>query len=332
MDLGRSLLIAACALLLGAAPAARDPLPSWNDGAAKRAITAYVAKVTREGPDFVPPAERIAVFDNDGTLWSEQPIYNQIAYTLARAAEMTAKDPALRDKPAFAAIASGDRAAIAGLSEQDLLGVAAAVQAGLTVKEHESAARTWLTTARHPRFGRTYASLTYQPQIELMSYLRGAGFRVYIVSGGDVDFMRAYAENAYGVPPEQVIGTSLKSEFVLQDGRPVIRYLPTLGSFDDGPGKPVNIALHIGRAPLVAVGNSDGDQQMLEYSAASARPSLQVLVRHDDAMREYAYDRASKIGKLDKALDEAQTRGWTIVSMKSDWRTIFTPPEPEGRR
>jgi hypothetical protein len=243
---------------------------------------------------------------------------------------MAAKDPALKAKPGFAAISSGDKAAISGLSEQDLLSVAAAVQAGLTVKEHQAEARTWLTTARHPRFGRPYASLTYQPQLELMSYLRAAGFHVYIVSGGDVDFMRAYAEDAYGVPPERVIGTSLKSEYVVKDGRPEVRYLPALGSFDDGPGKPVNITLHIGRAPLVAVGNSDGDQQMLEYSAGSARPSLQVLVHHDDAQREYAYDRASKVGRLDKALDEAQARGWTVVSMKSDWKTIFAPPKQEA--
>ena len=304
---------------------AQDVLPSWNDGPAKQAIVAYVAKTTTPGASFVPTAERIAVFDNDGTLWSEQPVYNQIAYTFARAAHMVAKDPSLRQTPAFAAIASGDRAAIAKLGEKDLLEVAAAVQAGLTPQEHQALARAWLTSARHPRFDRPYATLGYQPQIELMSYLRQAGFRVYIVSGGDVDFMRAYAEEAYGVPPEQVIGTSLKTKFELKDGHPVLTYLPELQSFDDGAGKPSNIALEIGRAPLIAVGNSDGDQQMLEYSAASARPNLQVLVHHDDADREYAYDRASPIGKLDKALDEASARGWTVVSMKSDWKTIFTP-------
>jgi phosphoglycolate phosphatase-like HAD superfamily hydrolase len=313
------------AVLLPLVAWAEDALPSWNEGPAKQAITAYVAKATTPGSGFVPPAERIAVFDNDGTLWPEQPIYTQVAFILAKAAEMAAKDPALRSKPAFAAIASGDEAAISRLTREQLLEVATAVQAGRTVEDYQALARDWLLTTRHPRFGRPYASLAYQPQLELMDLLRRAGFRVYIVSGGEVDFMRAYAEMAYGVPPEQVIGTSLKTRFETSGGRPEIVYLPQLGSYDDGPGKSENIELEIGRAPLVAVGNSDGDQQMLEYSAGSSRPSLQILIHHDDAEREYAYDRSSSVGRLDKALDEARARGWTVVSMKRDWRTLFAP-------
>jgi phosphoglycolate phosphatase-like HAD superfamily hydrolase len=312
-------------LVLFATPAAAqpDPLPSWNAGPVKQAIVGYVAKVTRPGADFVPAEERIAVFDNDGTLWSEQPIYNQLVFALDRAKQMVAKDPSLTATPAFAAAASGDRAALAKLGEKDLMELAFAGQAGLTPQAYTAIVKAWTAQARHPKFARAYTSLIYQPQLELLAYLRGAGFRTYIVSGGEVDFMRTFAQTAYGVPPEQVIGTSLKTRF---DGKG-LTYTPELQSFDDGPGKPSNIALHVGRAPLVAVGNSDGDQQMLEYSAASARPSLQLIVRHDDAAREFAYDRASSIGKLDKALDEAAARGWTVISMQRDWKTVF-PPAP----
>ena len=325
--------LTALALLAGpalAAPPVADPLPSWNAGPAKAAITRYVGKVTAPGPDFVPAPERIAVFDNDGTLWAEQPLYFQVVFVLDRIGEMVAKDPSLRQKPAFAAIADKDMAAIAKLGEKDLLEAAFATQVGLTPGEYQAVAKAWLDQARHPKFHTPYTALTYQPQLELLAYLRGAGFKTYIVSGGDVQFMRVFAEQAYGVPPEQVIGTSQKTRFELRDGKGVLVVQPELGSYDDGPGKPSNIDLHIGRPPLVAVGNSDGDLQMLQYSAASARPNLQVLVRHDDAAREYAYDRTSKIGKLDKALDEAATRGWTVVSMKSDWKTVFpvTPPKP----
>jgi len=307
---------------LGAAQSA-DPLPSWNAGPAKAAITGYVARVTKQGPDFVPPAERIAVFDNDGTLWAEQPIYFQFAFAMERIGQMVAKDPALRQKPAFAAIADRDQAAMAKLSEKDLAEAVFAVQVGLTTAEYQEVARAWLDQARHPRFHTPYTALTYQPQLELLAFLRGAGFKTYIVSGGEVQFMRTFAEQAYGVPPEQVIGSSLTSKFELRDGKGVLITKPVLGSMDDGPGKPSNIDLHIGRQPLVAVGNSDGDLQMLQYSASSTRANLQILVHHDDAVREYAYDRQSKIGKLDKALDEAGARGWTIVSMKNDWKTVF---------
>jgi phosphoserine phosphatase len=306
-----------------AAPPDADPLPSWNAGPAKTAITGYVARVTRQGPDFVPPAERIAVFDNDGTLWAEQPVYFQFAFAMERIEQMVIKDPALREKPAFAAIAGRDQAAMAKLSEKDLMEAILAVQVGLTTSEYQAVAKAWLDQARHPRFHTSYTALTYRPQLELLAYLRGAGFKTYIVSGGEVQFMRVFAEQAYGVPPEQVIGTNLTSKFEIRDGKGVLVAQPALGSIDDGPGKPSNIDLHIGRPPLVAVGNSDGDLQMLQYSASSTRPNLQILVHHDDAVREYAYDRQSKIGKLDKALDEATKRSWTIVSMKSDWKTVF---------
>ena len=313
-----------------AAPPASDPLPSWNEGRTKTAITRYVTKVTALGPDFVPVPERVAVFDNDGTLWAEQPLYFQIVFVLDRIGQMVAKDPSLRQKPAFAAMADKDMTAIAKLGEKDLMEAAFATEAGLTPAEYQAVAKAWLDQARHPKFRTPYTALTYQPQLELLAYLRGAGFKTYIVSGGDVQFMRAFAEKAYDIPPEQVIGTSQKTRFELRDGKGVLVAQSDLGSYDDGPGKPSNIDLHIGRPPLIAVGNSDGDLQMLQYSAASARPNLQVLIHHDDATREYAYDRSSKIGKLDKALDEAVTRGWTVVSMKSDWKTVFsaTPPRP----
>ena len=320
--------LAGSASVASAAPPAVDPLPSWNAGPTKAAIIHYVAKVTVPGPDFVPVPERIAVFDNDGTLWAEQPIYFQVVFVLDRIGEMVAKDPSLRQKPAFAAMADKDMAAIGKLSEKDLIEAAFATQVGLTPAEYQAVAKAWLDQAQHPRYQQPYTALTYQPQLELLAYLRGAGFKTYIVSGGDVQFMRTFAEKSYGIPPEQVIGSSQKTRFELRGGKGTLVAQPELGAYDDGPGKPSNIDLHIGRAPLVAVGNSDGDLQMLQYSAASARPNLQVLIHHDDAAREYAYDRTSKIGKLDKALDEAAARSWTVVSMKADWKTVFPPAPP----
>jgi phosphoglycolate phosphatase-like HAD superfamily hydrolase len=300
-----------------------DPLPSWVPGVTKRSIIIFVTAVSRPGHDFVPPEERIAVFDNDGTLWAEQPMYFQLVFALDRVAELVKANPALRDKPAFAAMADKDMAAITALSEADLMTAALATQDGLEPEEYQSIVRTWLEQARHPSFKAPYPSLVYQPQLELLAYLRANGFKTYIVSGGEVQFMRAFAQEVYGIPPEQVIGTSQKAEYELRAGRGVVLARPELNNIDDGPGKPVNIALHIGRRPLVAVGNSDGDQQMLEYASTPERPGLQILIHHDDAEREYAYDRQSKIGKLDKALDEAGGRGWVVVSMKNDWKTVF---------
>lgn len=326
--LTRRLAILALAAGLAAPPASAreplpDPLPSWNAGPAKQAILSFVDRTTRPGPDFVPPAERIAVFDNDGTLWIEQPLYTQFVFAMDRAAELVAKDPALGQKPAFRAAADKDLAALAKLGDEALMELALASASGLTPEAYRDIAGRWLAQSRHPRFDAPYTQLVYAPQLELLTHLRAAGYRTYIVSGGDVEFMRSFAETTYGVPPEQVIGTSQKSTYASQNGRADVTFQPQLNSLDDGPGKPVNIALHIGRRPVIAVGNSDGDQAMLQYAAARTGPSLMVLVHHDDAAREYAYDRASHVGKLDKALDEARARNWTVVSMKSDWATIF---------
>ncbi len=332
-----SALTALALLAVPAIPAARttpvvaatpsvtaDPLPSWAPGKARQAIIIFVKAVSRPGHDFVPPEERIAVFDNDGTLWAEQPMYFQLVFALDRVGQLVQANPALRDKPAFAAMADRDMAAIARLSETELMTAALATQAGLAPEEYQAIVRTWLAQARHPRFKVAYPSLVYQPQLELLAYLRANGFKTYIVSGGEVQFMRAFAQEVYGIPPEQVIGTSQKAEYELRAGRGVVLAQPEMNSLDDGPGKPVNIALHIGRRPLVAVGNSDGDQQMLEYASTPERRGLQILIHHDDAEREYAYDRQSKIGKLDTALDEADVRGWVVVSMKNDWKMVFS--------
>lgn len=317
------LAIAAALAWPGAAAFAReprhDPLPSWNPGPAKQAILGFVARTTRPGPDFVPPPERIAVFDNDGTLWIEQPIYTQFVFAIDRVGELVAKDPTLREKPAFRAAADKDITALARLDEKSMMELAVATQAGLTPDAYRAVVRAWLASARHTRFDVPYTQLIYEPQRELLSYLRSAGYRTYIVSGGGDEFMRTFAEAAYGVPPEQVIGTSQKATFADAE----VTFQPQLNSLDDGPGKPVNIALQIGRRPVIAVGNSDGDQAMLQYTAARKGPSLVILVHHDDAQREYAYDRASQVGRLDKALDEAGQRNWTVVSMKADWATIF---------
>jgi phosphoglycolate phosphatase-like HAD superfamily hydrolase len=326
----------ACLLFIGAlssaawsaprpgGPLGADPLPSWDDGPPKQAILDFVARTTRPGsPDLLAPEARVAVFDNDGALWSEQPLYNQFVFVLARAAEMARDDPSLLQRPAFAAAASGDPARIGALGDKDLAELLVATQAGLTPEAYAAMVKTWLAGARHGRFMQPYTALVYQPQLELLAYLRKAGFRTYIVSGGEVQFMRVFAQAVYGVPPEQVIGTSLKTRFEFKDGKPVITFLPELDSLDDGPGKPLNILLHIGRIPAIAVGNSDGDLEMLRYSASAPGRSLQILIHHDDSGREYAYDRQASIGRLDKALDEAEGRGWVVVSMRQDWRTVF---------
>ncbi len=310
---------------LGPAWSAADPLPSWNDGPAKQAIEAFVHDVTTPGPRFVAQAARVAVFDNDGTLWAEQPMYFELAFSLDRAKAMAAKDPALLKTPAFQAAASGDPKALAALSEKDVAGLAVATHSGMTTDQFAAAAKAWFASAVHPQRHRPYVTLVYQPQLELLAYLRVNGFSTWIVSGGGVDFMRAFAEGAYGVPPERTIGSSGQTRFELRGGAPALVKLPKIGSVDDGPGKPQNIELHIGRRPILAFGNSDGDQQMLEWAAAQPGPNLELLVHHDDAAREWAYDRKSKIGTLDKAWDEAVVRHWIVVSMKSDWGQVFPP-------
>jgi haloacid dehalogenase-like hydrolase len=315
-----------CVLLLtsGCATVRTDSLPSWNEGSAKQAIVSFVAKVTTPGsPDFVPAAERIATFDNDGTLWAEQPLYVQMFFVLDRVKALAPQHPEWQTTEPFASVLKGDvRGALAG-GDRALLAMVAATSTGMTTTEFEGIVNDWLATARNPKFNQPYTSMVYQPMLELVAYLRANGFKTFIVSGGGVEFMRPWTEKVYGIPPEQVIGSSGKMQFEMRDGKPVLMRLPELGFIDDGPGKPVGINLHIGRRPIFAFGNSDGDLQMMQWTAAGGGARFMGLVHHTDATREWAYDRQSSIGKLDKALDEARIRGWTVVDMKQDWSVIF---------
>ena len=316
----------ACLLLLNVATAQEVGLPSWNDGSAKRDILDFVAKVTKEGSaDFVPVAERIAVFDNDGTLWCEQPMYFQAFFALARVKALAPQHPEWKDKPPFAAILAGDHAAAAKMDQHDVMALLAATHTGITTDEFATIVRSWLSTARHPKYQRPFTELVYQPMLELLDYLRANGFKTFIVSGGGIDFMRVFTEQTYGIPPEQVVGSSSKVKYEMRDGRPVLMKLPELGSIDDGPGKPVNIELHIGRRPIMAFGNSDGDQAMLEWTTAGKGPRFGLIVHHTDAEREFAYDRESSVGRLNKALDAAPSHHWTVVDMRRDWKVVFKP-------
>jgi phosphoserine phosphatase len=301
-----------------------DPLPSWNDGAAKQAITSFVARVTRQGgPDFVALPERIAVFDNDGTLWSEQPIYVQFAFCLDRVRELAPQHPEWKTKEPFKSVLAGDlKGALAG-GDKALYELVAAAQGGVTTDEFAAAVTQWLATAKHPKYARPYTELVYQPMLEVLSYLRANGFKTFIVSGGNVEFMRPWAEKVYGIAPEYVVGSMIETQFELRDGKGVLVQQPGVAFVDDGPGKPTGIHRNIGRRPIAAFGNSDGDQQMLEYTASGPGARLALLVHHTDAARETAYDRDSHIGRLDKTLDEAKTRNWVVASMKDDWKTIF---------
>jgi phosphoserine phosphatase len=317
MKLASTLL---AALLLSAA--AQDPLPSWNEGSPKQAITSFVAKVTRAGDNFVPPAERIAVFDNDGTLWAEQPMYFQAFFIFERIKALAPQHPEWKDKEPFASVLRGDvKAALAG-GEHALLEMAMATHAGMTTEEFDKIVRDWISTAKHPKTGKLYTEMVYQPMLELLAYLRANGFKTFIVSGGGIEFMRPWSEKVYGIPPEQVIGSSIKTKFEVRDGKPVIVRLPELNFIDDKAGKPAAIQHHIGRRPIFAAGNSDGDFQMLEWTTSGKGARLGLIVHHDDAEREWAYDRRSPIGKLDRGLDEAPQRGWTLVSMKNAWKTV----------
>ena len=316
------LLLSALSLAAQAQP--KDPLPSWNDGAAKQGIVAFVKAVTEKGSkDFVPPAERIAVFDNDGTLWAEQPMYFQLAFALDRVKALAPKHPEWKTKEPFASLLKGDlKGALAG-GERVLVEIVMATHAGTTTEEFEKIVRDWIATAKHPKTGRRYNEMIYQPMVELLRYLRANGFKTYIVSGGGVEFMRPWVGRAYGIPPEQVIGSTIKTRFEMRDGSPVIARLPEIDFIDDKEGKPIAINKFIGRRPLAAFGNSDGDLQMLQWTAASSGARFMGIVHHTDAEREWAYDRKSSIGRLDKALDEAQARGWTIVDMKNEWKRVF---------
>jgi phosphoglycolate phosphatase-like HAD superfamily hydrolase len=306
------------------AQAQTDPLPSWNDGASKTAIVGFVGRVTKEGgPDFVPAAERIAVFDNDGCLWAEQPMYFQAIFIFDRVRQLASEHPEWNTKEPFASVLKGDlKGALAG-GERALLEMTMATHAGMTSDEFARIAGEWLSSARHPKTGRLYTEMVYQPMLELLRYLRASGFKTFIVSGGGIEFLRVFAEKVYGVPPEQVIGSSIKTKFELRDGRPVLARLPELNFIDDKAGKPVGIQMHIGRRPIAAFGNSDGDLEMLQWTTAAAGPRFGLIVHHTDEKREWAYDRDSHVGRLDRALDEARARGWTVVDMKADWKLVF---------
>ena len=312
-----------CTFITVAAFAA-DPLPSWNNGKSKSSILEFVAKVTKEGtPNFVPQSERIATFDNDGTLWAEQPLYFQFLFALDRVKDMAPQHPEWKTKEPFASLLKGDlKGALAG-GEKSMLEIVMATHAGMTTEEFEAIVKEWISTAKHPTTKRPYTEMVYQPMLELLAYLRQNGFKTFIVSGGGIEFMRPWVEKVYGIPPEQVVGSSIKTQFELRDGKPVLVRLPAVNFIDDKTGKPIGINEFIGRRPIAAFGNSDGDQQMLEWTAAGSGARLMLIVHHTDDKREWAYDRKSSIGHLDKALDEAQAKGWTVVDMKNEWKTIF---------
>jgi len=305
---------------------AQDPLPSWNDTAPKKAIVAFVEKVTKEGsPDFVPPAERIATFDNDGTLWCEKPLPFQLFFALDRVKALAPQHPEWKTKEPFASLLKGDvKGALAG-GKPALVEMFAVTHSGMTTDEFEKIVKDWVATAKHPVTKRPFTEMVYQPMLELLGYLRANGFKTFIVSGGGIEFMRAFAEKTYGIPPEQIVGSSGKTQFEMKDGKPVLMKLPAINFIDDKDGKPIGINEHIGRRPIAAFGNSDGDLQMLQWTAAGSGARFCLYVQHTDAEREFAYDRKDSLARLDKGLDEAAAKGWTVVNMKDDWKTIFPP-------
>ena len=323
-------LVTICLLSLGCegkepdAPLTDEPLASWTAGETKQRILEFVETVTKEGgPDYVPPSERIAVFDNDGTLWCEQPLYFQLAFALDRVRELAPRHPEWMEQQPFKAALENDLPAVLAGGEHALLELVMATHAGTTTEEFASIVGDWLKEARHPETGLLYKEMVYQPMLELLEYLRENGFKTFIVSGGGIEFMRVFTEEVYGIPPEQVVGSSIKTVFELRDGNPVLVRLPEINFIDDKAGKPVGIHQFIGRRPIAAFGNSDGDLEMLQYVAGGDGASLLFLLRHDDSEREYAYDRESPVGRLDKALDEARERGWIVASIKSDFVTVF---------
>ena len=301
-----------------------QPLPSWNDAPSKQAIVSFVERVTTEGSaDYVPTAERIAVFDNDGTLWSEQPMYFQLFFALDRVKALAPQHPEWKDKEPFASLLKGDvKAALAG-GDEAILEIVMATHAGMTTAAFEKTVKDWIATAKHPKTGKLYTEMVYQPMLELLTYLRANGFKTFIVSGGGIEFMRPWTEAVYGIPPEQIVGSSIKNRFEMRGGAPVLVRLAEINFINDKGGKPVGIHSHIGRRPIAAFGNSDGDLQMLQWTAAGDGLRFALLVHHTDAEREWAYDRKSHIGRLDKALDEAEEKGWSVVDMKRDWNVIY---------
>jgi phosphoglycolate phosphatase-like HAD superfamily hydrolase len=313
-------------LLFAVAPSAHgaDQLPSWNDGKSKQAIVAFVERVAKDGSaDFVPLAERIAVFDNDGTLWSEQPMYFQFLFALDRVKVLAPQHPEWKSQEPFASLLKGDlKGALAG-GEPAIMQIVMATHSGMTTEEFDQIVRDWVASAKHPKTGRLYTEMVYQPMLELLTYLRANDFKTFIVSGGGIDFMRVFTEEVYGVPPEQVVGSSGKVSFEMRDGTPLLMRLPEVNFIDDKVGKPVGIHQHIGRRPIAAFGNSDGDLQMLQWTCGAPGPRFCLYVHHTDADREWAYDRDSSIGRLDKGLDEAGIMSWTVVDMKADWNKVF---------
>lgn len=305
--------------------AAEDPLPSWNDGATKEAIVAFVDAVTTEGSaNYVAPDDRIATFDNDGTLWVEHPMYTQLTFALDRVKALAPEHPEWATTQPFQAVLEGDMKTLAAAGEKGLLQIVAATHAGMTTEEFEAIVTDWIATAKDPKWGKPYTELVYQPMLELMDYLRANGFETYIVSGGGIEFMRPWTEAVYGVAPANVVGSSIKTEYKVVDGKGVLMRLPDVAFIDDKEGKPVGINSHIGKRPIAAFGNSDGDYQMLEYTTAGATGArLGMIVHHTDGAREYAYDRDTPFGKLDKALDDAPAQGWVVIDMAKDWKTVF---------
>ena len=304
--------------------AVNDPLAAWNEGDAKQAILDFVATVTDPAsPDFVPEAERIATFDNDGNLWAEKPVYFQLLFAIDRVKALAPEHPEWKGQQPFKSVLEDDMESLLAQGEHGLIQLVMATHAGMTTEEFERTVSEWLDSARHPTTGRPFTEMVYQPMLEVLDHLRANGFKTFIVSGGGIEFMRPWTEKVYGIPPEQVIGSSIKTAYEVRDGEPVLMRLPEMNFIDDKEGKPVGINSHIGRRPIAAFGNSDGDFQMLEWTTSGEGARLGVLIHHTDTEREWAYDRESHIGRLDRGLDEAEARGWTVVSMKDDWRRIF---------
>ena len=318
-------LTLAVACCLASTVRAQDPLPSWNDTAPKKAIIAFVERVTKEdSPDFVKPEERIATFDNDGTLWAEKPIYFQFQFAIDRVKALAPQHPKWNEQKPFKYILTGDMKALLA-DGKSMMALMAVSHSGMTTDDFNQIVKEWLHTAKHPKTGRLYTQMVYQPMLELLTYLRANNFKTFIVSGGGVEFMRCFAEETYGIPPEQVVGSSSKLKYEMTDGKPLLLRLPEVQFINDKQGKPIGIEIFIGRRPIAAFGNSDGDQQMLEWTMGGSGARFVFIVHHDDAEREWAYDRKSDVGRLDKAWDEAVAKGWIVVSMKDDWKTIFPP-------
>jgi len=317
-------LVLLSTMLVSPALAQTDPLPSWNDGEVKQAIVKFVQSVTdRSSAQYIAPEARIATFDNDGTLWSEQPMYFQGFFAFDRVKALAPKHPEWKTKQPFKGIIENDMKAVAAAGEKGLAEVVAVTHSGMTTDEFSRIVKDWLGQAKHPRFKRGFSELIFQPMLELLAYVRANGFKTYIVSGGGIDFMRVFTEQVYGIPPEQVVGSVGETRFEMRNGKPVLVKLPKINLVDDKAGKPVGIQRFIGRSPILALGNSDGDLQMLQWTAAGDGARFMGLVRHTDAQREWAYDRQSSIGRLDKALDEATAKNWTVVDMKRDWKKIY---------